>query len=395
MLNLTELSDVSISIDTIEMYDVELPMRSEWITSHSSQHVRQLVLIALRSGETVGWGECCATELPTYVEEYLAGERAVLRSRWIPELLEGQYPTVASLARGGLPHRNHFARSCVEMAMLDLVAQMHRQSLPQTLGITSTSTPAGVAVGIHPSIDSLLGEVSSYVDLGYRRVKAKVDRDCCVEVASAIRGAFPSLLLGLDANGVFEPSDTPALVTLDQLDLAFIEQPYGVHQPPEVLRELSNRISTPLCLDESLRSVADIEQWTANGMTVANLKPSRVGGITRMVDMAQRCRDLGLGAWIGGMVESGLGRTVNAALAELPGITMPGDLSGSDRFFVTDLLGNPPQVIDGQVLLSSELGLGYRIDPDSLARFTVQHESFDETGPNCPPLSPRQRRRTD
>jgi O-succinylbenzoate synthase len=228
------------------------------------------------------------------------------------------------------------AAAAVEGALLDLRLAAGGRDLPGWLGAVRDRVPAGVAVGVAPSIDALVAEVADHVAAGYRRVKLKVRPGWDVEPVGAVRAAWPDLPVGVDANGSFEVDDE-ALVRLDGLGLVEIEQPL----PADDLvgaAAVAHRLATPVCLDESVTSVATLEAALALGaLDHLNLKPARVGGLAAALAVLDRARESGVPVWVGGMLATGVGKAVDVALAALPGVTLPGDLPASRRWFARDL----------------------------------------------------------
>jgi O-succinylbenzoate synthase len=228
------------------------------------------------------------------------------------------------------------ASAAVEAALLDLRLAAAGQDLPGWLGAVRDRVPAGVAVGVAPSVDALVEEVAGHVAAGYRRVKLKVRPGWDVDPVRAVRSAWPDLPVGVDANGSYRAGDD-ALAALDGLGLAEIEQPLPAADLVG-LAATAARLQTPVCLDESVTSVATLETALALGaVDHLNLKPARVGGLTAALDVLARAREAGVPVWVGGMLATGVAKAVDVALAALPGVTLPGDLPASRRWFARDL----------------------------------------------------------
>ena len=339
---------------TIDLITLRMPLVSPFVTSFGAQHERTPLLLALtaeQDGRVVtGWGECVALADPVYSPEYLDGARDVLRRYLIPRLVDHQAAggrvtaaSVGSLLRATVGHR--MAKAALELAVLDAELRLAGTSLAGYLGVTVTQVPSGVSVGIQPSIGALLDVVGDYLAQGYVRIKLKIRPGWDVEPVRAVRERFGDIPLQVDANTAYRLSDAPALRRLDEFDLLLIEQPLG----EEDLRQhamLARQLRTPICLDESITSVeAAADAISLAATSVINIKPGRVGGYLEARRIHDLARANGIAVWCGGMVETGIGRAANAALAGLPGFTLPGDISASDRFFARDI--TPPVVLNG------------------------------------------------
>jgi O-succinylbenzoate synthase len=261
------------------------------------------------------------------------------------------------------------AKACLEMAVLDVQLRARGQSFADYLGGVRTSVASGVSVGIHDTVDALLASVSGYLDEGYARIKVKIKPGWDVEPIRAIRRKFgPDVLLQADANAAYTLADTQLLRQLDEFDLLLLEQPLA----EDDLRQhaiLAERIRTPICLDESIVSARSAADAIALGATqVINVKPGRVGGYLEAVRIHDIARANGIPVWCGGMLETGLGRSANAALASLPGFSLPGDISASSRFYREDIT-EPVKMHDGLVEVRDQPGIGPSPLPDRLATY--------------------------
>ena len=367
----------------VELITVRLPLVSPFTTSFSTQTERTPLLIKLTvdvdGTEVVGWGECVALLDPLYSEEYLDGARDVLRRYLVPLLYQWQdaghtvtAETVSHVLRHIVGHR--MAKAALEMAVLDAQLRAGNTSFASYFGATTAAVPSGVSVGIVPSIDHLLGTVGDYLDQGYVRIKLKIRPGWDVEPVRAVRERFGDIPLQVDANAAYTLVDAPLLRQLDAFELLLIEQPLA----EDDLRQhalLARQMTTPMCLDESIVSAAAAADAIALGAAaVINIKPGRVGGYLE----ARRIHDIaaanGIAVWCGGMLETGLGRAANAALAGMPGFTLPGDISASDRFYRLDI--TEPFVLDaGQITIPSGPGLGVTPLPDVLKEVSVHAET--------------------
>ncbi|MEU5272959.1 o-succinylbenzoate synthase [Streptomyces hygroscopicus] len=366
-------------IERVELITVRMPLIHPFTTSFSTQTERRPLLIRVtasgRSGTVTGWGECVALAEPFYSPEYLEGAREILRRFLVPALFDWQAagrPVAASTVGSAIEHvvGHRMAKGALEMAILDAELRLQNRSFAAHLGVTRASVPSGVSVGIEKSVPDLLAQVGDFVAQGYARIKLKIKPGWDLEPVKAVRERFGDIGLQVDANTAYRLSDAHLLRRLDPFDLLLIEQPLG----EEDLRQhahLARLVSTPICLDESIVSAQSAADAIALGAaSVINIKPGRVGGYLE----AARIHDLalahGVAVWCGGMLETGIGRAANAALAGLPGFTLPGDISGSDRFYANDIT-EPIVMKDGEVAIPSTPGFGVEPLPAALADMTV------------------------
>jgi len=370
-----------------ELRTIRMPLVSPFETSFGVEEDRVAVLIRVigtvggdrRPVEVQGWGECVAMELPLYSSEYAEAAGAMLRKFLIPRLLTASKAgtditaeTVDALLEPFIGHR--MAKAALEMAVLDAQLRGTGQSLAGYLGATRTSVPSGVSVGIQPSIATLLDVVGEYLAEGYARIKLKIKPGWDVAPVEAVRERFGELIpLQVDANAAYTLADARVLRRLDAFDLLLIEQPL----PEDDLRqhaELARLVRTPICLDESIVSPrAAADAIALKSCSVINIKAGRVGGYLAAKQIHDICRANGLPVWCGGMVETGLGRAANAALAALPGFTLPGDISASDRFYDRDIT-EPFVMDDGRIAVPTGPGLGVTPIQGVLDQFTLTTE---------------------
>ncbi|MGH8877381.1 MAG: o-succinylbenzoate synthase [Stackebrandtia sp.] len=354
-----------------QLYRVDLPLVAPFRTSLGTETVRQFVLLRVEADTGVGWGECAADAAPAYSSEYLDGAAAVIERFLLPVLAgrELRAPEVAGLLSGVRGHP--MAKSCVEMAVLDAQLRGAAMSLGDYLGATRSAVPCGVSVGIMDSIGELLDAVDGYLGDGYRRIKLKIEPGWDVEPVRAVRERFgDALRLQVDANAAYRLTDAAHLAGLDDFGLLLVEQPL----PDDDLRGhavLAKRLTTPICLDESIVSARGAADAIALGAcSIVNIKPGRVGGYLEARRVHDVCAANGIAVWCGGMLETGLGRAANVALAALPGFTLPGDTSASARYYARDL--TPPFVLDdGHLAVPDGPGIGVEPIAELLDEFTV------------------------
>lgn len=362
----------------VALHTVALPLVTPFATSFGTQTERRVLVLEVAAevnGKlTVGWGECGALTEPVYSSEYLAGVLDVTTTHMLPRLVEASSDdaltpeTVAPLLATVIGHR--MAKAALEMAIMDAQLRADGVSFKDFLGVTRDRVPSGVSVGIQDSIPRLLDVVGGYLDEGYRRIKLKIQPGWDVDPVRAVREAHPDVPLQVDANTAYTLADAAHLAQLDAFGLLLIEQPLGDDDMYEHA-QLARVLRTPVCLDESVVSAASALaaiQWGA--AAIINIKPSRVGGYLE----ARRIHDVALAhgtpVWCGGMLETGIGRGANAALAGLPGFTFTGDISASGRFYARDLT-DPIDLVDGHILIPDVPGLSAAPHRQRLAEATL------------------------
>lgn len=360
-----------ITVDRVELVRVALPLVRPFRTSFGTQSARDVLLVRAGDGELDGWGEVVTPAAPVYSSEYTDGAASVLADHLVPRVL-GRGPLRAEdVARVLAPIKGHrMAKAALEAAILDLQLRRDGVSFASTIGATRDRVPCGVSVGIpEAGIDVLVEQVAGYLEQGYLRVKVKVEPGFDVQPLRAVREAFPQVMLWADANAAYGLEDAAHLAKLDELGLGLLEQPL----PEERVRdhaELARRLQTPICLDESIvDTAAAIDALELRACSVVNIKAGRVGGYLEAVRVHDACRARDVPVWCGGMLETGIGRGANLALAALPGFTLPGDTSASDRYFAQDLTA-PFVLEDGHLPVPAEPGLSRPPLPDVLAAHT-------------------------
>lgn len=366
-----------MKVSAVELRRVALPLVAPFRTSFGTQTAKDALLVKVITPEACGWGECVALAEPVYSPEYVDGAQQLIERYAVPALLA--YPDLtAALVQPALSHiKGHpMAKAALEMAVLDAQLRAAGTSFGDFLGAVRDRVPSGVSVGIMDSVPALLDAVAGYVDAGYVRIKLKIEPGWDLAPVQAVRERFgDDLLLQVDANTAYTVRDAAQLAKLDPFGLLLIEQPLA----EDDLRghaELARLIRTPVCLDESITSARSAADAIALGAcSVVNIKAGRVGGYLEARRVAAVCAAAGVAVWCGGMVETGLGRAANAALAALPEFTLPGDVSGSDRFFATDLT-EPLRIADGYLSVPKGAGLGVEPLAQALEEFTTWSAVF-------------------
>jgi o-succinylbenzoate synthase len=355
-----------MSAEAIELLRVRIPLRRPFSTSFGTTRIKEAVLVRALGPDAEGWGECVAMEQPLYSGEWVAGAWLVLRDLLAPAALAGREVAV----RG-----NPMARAALELALLDLELRRAGMSLAAHLGGVRGRVECGVSLGLEEDLGRLVELAGGFLAAGYRRVKLKIEPGRDVDVVRAVRSAFPEASLTVDANAAYTPDDASHLRALDDFGLDYVEQPLAEEDLYGHV-ELQRRLATPVCLDETITSAAVARGAVELGACrVINIKVGRVGGIREAVRVHDVARSLNAPVWCGGMLETGIGRAANVALASLPGFTMPGDTSGSDRYFELDL--TEPFVVDpdGTMAVPTGPGIGVSPLPEVLSEVTVERET--------------------
>ncbi len=394
------------TIERIELHRLEVPLVRPFETSFGRETVREVLLVHVRTDAGDGWGECVAGRDPFYSGEYVDGAASVIERYLAPALLHpgarthvhaaaaqtGQgEPTDAAGAAGldGPGRRgasvplaasvgptlafvagHRMAKGALEAAVLDAELRAQGRSMGELFGATRDWVDCGVSVGIAPTLEELLDEVTGYVEEGYRRIKLKIKPGWDLVPVGAVRELLgPAGLLQVDANTAYTADDIPLLAELDAFGLLLIEQPFAEEDLAAHVR-LAEACETPVCLDESILDVTTAVDAIDRGATsVVNIKPGRMGGYLEALRVHDACRALDVPVWCGGMLETGIGRAANVALAALPGFTLPGDTSASGRYFAEDVtepfvLGDPAGEHRGQLRVPDAAGTGVTVRED-------------------------------
>src|SRR5437899_1467392 len=338
-------------------------------TSFGVQTRRDVLLVNVFTDLGEGWGECVASEEPTYSSEYVAEAEGVLVFHLIPRVRERNVLT-ADLGRILAPVHGHWmAKAALEMALLDAELRSRGESFAHFFGAARQEIDCGVSVGIHRTVPELLETVGGYLEQGYRRIKLKIKPGWDVEPVRAVRERFGNVPLQVDANTAYSLSDAAHLAELDPFDLLLIEQPLPEEKVLDHAK-LARTVRTPICLDESIESAQNAADAIELGACrVINIKPGRVGGYLEARKIHDLCVARGIPVWMGGMLETGIGRAGNVAMAAMPGFTLPGDTSASDRYYRRDIT-EPFVLKDGRLQVPTRPGLGVTVDREYLDSIT-------------------------
>lgn len=368
-------SAAPVRLDGFELRVLQIPLVAPFTTSFGTEDVREVIIVRALTDGGEGWGEVVTQTSPLYSSEYTHGAWDVLRRWLIPALLERSVVAAEDVSSILAPFVGHrMAKAGLETAVLDAALRAEGRSLAEYLGAVRDRVPSGVSVGIQSDPAALVDTVGGYLDEGYARIKIKIKPGRDIDDTAAVRAAFGAIPLQVDANSAYTLADAERLAELDLFDLLLIEQPL---QEDDLVDHatLAARLRTPLCLDESIVSAkAAADAIALRAASVINIKAGRVGGYLEAVAIHDLCLAAGLPVWCGGMLETGIGRAANAALAALAGFTLPGDISASSRFYSRDIVTEPVVLEDGHVRVPTGAGLGIEIDRVALEDFTVERE---------------------
>ena len=377
-----------MKLERVELFQLRLPLKRAYETSGSRETHQTRVIARVESEGAVGWGESVAPELPWYSGETPATVWWLLEEIAIPRLLETDLEDPDDVGHTLAWVKDHrMAKATIEMAVWDLFAKRAGTPLAALLGGTRDRILCGVAIGIQPRIGELLERIEQETKAGYQRVKVKIKPGWDGFVAEAIRNTFPKLPFQLDANSAYTLLDIPLFKRIDAYTPLLVEQPLAEDDIIDHAA-LQKEIMTPVCLDESIHSAEDARKAIKIGATrVINIKAGRVGGHSEARRIHDVCRDRGVPVWCGGMLEMGIGRAHNVHLASLPNFSLPGDVSASERYFETEIIGEPFTVEpDGTMKVPTGPGIGVTVLEKSIRKLAEREREFR------PAATPRSRR---
>ncbi|MCG5103151.1 o-succinylbenzoate synthase [Oceanobacillus alkalisoli] len=367
-----------MKLTEITIRHLQMKLKSPFATSFGTLENRDfLVLEAKDKSGTIGWGESVAFRAPWYTEETMMTNWHMLEDFLIPLILNKKLEHPDEVSNIFSPIRkNNMAKSTIEGAIWDIYAQQTNQSLAAALGGSARRIEVGISIGIQRTTADLIQLIHQYVEEGYKRIKVKIKPGKDVQIIRALREHFPDLPIMADANSAYSWEDLDTLKQLDEFNLMMIEQPLASDDIVDHAK-LQKELKTPICLDESINSLEDARKAVELGSTkVINVKIGRVGGLTEAKRIHDYCAEKGIPVWCGGMLESGIGRAHNIALTSLANFTLPGDTSGSDRYWEKDIIF--PEVIadDGYIMVPKKSGIGYEIDQETIEAFTVNKKHY-------------------
>jgi O-succinylbenzoate synthase len=363
-----------VKIERLELRLVTLPLVHFFETSFGRIDDKHFILVRADGEGAAGYGECVAEQDPYYSSETNETAWHIVTEFIAPRVLGVEFAHPRELFPALKAIRgHHMAKAAVEMAAWDLFAKQRGEPLSRVLGGTRDRIASGVSIGIQPSLDDLAAKVERELAAGYRRIKIKIKPGWDVKAVETVRARFGNIPLMVDANAAYSLADADHLAQLDRFDLMMIEQPLDYDDIADHAA-LQRRLKTPICLDESIKTVGIAREAIATGACrIINIKPGRVGGFAESIRLHDLCASHGIPVWHGGMLESGIGRAANLHLSTLPNFTLPGDIAASKRYFDPDLIDRPIEVAaDGTVAVPTSPGIGVTICQDRLDAATLR-----------------------
>ncbi|MCC6363551.1 MAG: o-succinylbenzoate synthase [Bryobacterales bacterium] len=370
---------MSFRIEQITLRQIRMPLVHFFETSFGRTYERAMILVEASGGGVSGWGEATCGENPFYNEEWTDSAWLILRDYVAPRVLHQEFGAAGEVGARTAHIRGHnMARGGFEVAAWDLEARLLGKPLYQHIGGGARrEIPCGVSIGIQDTVAQLLQKIETEIKAGYQRIKMKIKPGWDIDVIKDVRKEFPSIKLMADANSAYTLKDIDHLRRLDEFYLMMIEQPLAHDEIIDHV-PLQAALQTPICLDECIRSAHQAEQAIRmKACGIINIKLGRVGGFAEAIKVHDVCQAHNIPVWCGGMLEAGIGRAHNIAMATLPNFVLPGDVSASKRYWSRDIITPPVEVTArGAIAVRDEPGFGYPIDMDFLKQITVREETL-------------------
>lgn len=366
-----------MTITSVELREIRLPLIHFFETSFGRTTERRIVLVRVTDKDGAeGWGECTAGEGPFYSDEWTETAWPTLATFLAPMVVGKEFQSAADTWELMRPVRGHrMAKAAIETACWDLEARLLGEPLWKHLGGVHTEVSSGVSIGIQESLTALMEKIEKELAAGYQRIKIKIKPGWDLKIIAQVREKFPGIQLMADANSAYTLADAALFKEIDQYDLMMIEQPLA-HNDIFDHAQLQKQVSTPICLDESIRGREDAQHAIAlASCRVVNLKLGRVGGHLRAKEVERVCLENNVPVWCGGMLESGIGRAHNIAMATLEGFKLPGDVSASARYWEEDIIDPPVTVSSkGTIMAPTGPGIGFEVNASRIDKLTVRKE---------------------
>lgn len=361
-----------MKFERITLYPVKMPLVSHFETSFGRIYDREAVIVKVESEGLVGWGECVADGDPGYSYETTGTVMHILKDFLLPMIVGKVITDAAAYQQLIAPIRgHHFAKAGVEMALWDLLGKRDGRSLREMFGGKKERVDVGVSVGIQDTTADLVKAVDAYIADGYRRIKIKIKPGRDIREAQAVRSAYPNIKLQVDANSAYTLDMAKTLMPLDDLEMLLIEQPLYEDDIWDH-RLFQKALKTPVCLDESVISPRQARYAIEmEACQIINIKPGRVGGLSQGIEIQEMCMNIGMPVWCGGSLETGIGRASNLAIASLPGFTLPGDISASNRYYKRDVTNESFTLNDDSTItVPTGTGLGVTVNESAVQEFS-------------------------
>jgi len=354
-----------LTVDKIYLWKINLPYVEPFETSFGRERDKKTIIVGLKSGDLTGYGELVAGSIPNFSYETIDTALYIFKRYLVKYILGKEINPKTFIEEVKWIRGHQMAKAAFEMALWDLYSKYLGKPLYELIGGVRRRIEAGVSVGIQKEIDILLRKIGDYLDKGYKRIKIKIKRGWDYNVLDAVRREYPDIKLTVDANAAYNKNDINYLKKLDEYDLLFIEQPL-YYWDLYYHRVLQSQLNTPICLDESIINGLKAEEAILLDATrVINVKPGRVGGISETLYINELGLKNNVPMWIGGMLETGIGRGFNVSLATLENVKYPSDISESSRYYERDIIVDPWALNkDGTISVRSNPGIGVDIDWD-------------------------------
>jgi o-succinylbenzoate synthase len=368
-----------MKIESIALREIHMKLKAPFETSFGTVQNRRILLVEVVADGASGWGEVTAAETPAYNAETTDTAWHVISDFIAPSVVGRSVAEASELPPLMARIRGHeMAKSGVENALWDAAAQLKGVPLHKLLGGTMQEIASGVSLGIRENPQSLVERVEEELRSGYQRIKLKIKPGKDYAFVAAVRKEFPEIRLSVDANSAYSLDDAAHLKKLDEFGLLMIEQPLDwddIH----IHAKLQAQIQTAICLDECIHNTRHaLTAIELKSCRIINIKLGRVSGHTEARLMQEMCRKRGVPVWCGGMLESGIGRAHNIAMSTLPGFTLPGDVSASQRYWNEDIIEPGVAVTaNGTIRVPNTPGLGYAVRRDRIEKLTVRRRNWD------------------
>ena len=367
-----------MKIEKIELRHIKMELVSPFTTSMGTEYDEEHIIVRVYGEGLTGWGECVAESNPFYSYETIKTAWHILQDFLIPSILGKNLSSLDEVIKSYEKVRGHkMAKAGLEAALWDLFAKSKNISLSNLLGGVKEKVDVGISIGIQSSVPDLIKKIEGYLAEGYKRIKIKIAPGKDIQFVKALRKEYPDILFQVDANSAYELKHLDLFKQMDDYNLLLIEQPLGYEDIYEHSK-LQKELKTPICLDESIRSLNDTRvAIELDSCRVINIKPGRVGGFTESKLIHDYCKSENIRVWCGGMLESGIGRAGNVALASLPNFTLPGDISASKRYYKEDIV-EPEFVVnkDGTMDVPTKPGIGIEVNIKMLGKVTINKKEF-------------------